>query len=117
MAPAHRPLPISELRPGMVVAEDVRTPTGRLLVRAGRSLSAREIHGFELWGVAAVRIESPEPPDPEADEATRPALALPPEQEERLRERFRHLDRADPAVTVLFDYCRHRLARSGAPTP
>ena len=113
MAEARRSLPVPELEPGMVAAEDVRTPNGRLLVRAGRVLSEREIRGFELWGVAAVRIESPAPPDPEAEEATRPSLALAPAEEERLRDLFRHLDPADPAVAVLLDYCRHRLARSG----
>ncbi len=114
MAPASRSIPVSELEAGMVAAEDVRTPTGRLLARAGRVLSQREIHGFELWGVCAVRVEAPEPADPEAEEATRPALALAPGQEEALRDRFRHLDPADPVVTVLLDYCRHRMARSGA---
>jgi len=84
---------VDDLKPGMVLAEDVRDPLGRLLISAGTALTDRHGRVLRKWGILAVRIQSEEeePGVVVSEELLRQA-------EEELAERFKHFSRDHPAA-------------------
>lgn len=78
----------SNLKPGMVLGEDVTTFKGQLLLPSGTSLTERHIEKFMAWGVSEADIEGHEEPsldDLGARMDSAPALA---EASEALDRRF-----------------------------
>jgi len=49
--------PVSRLKPGAVLQEDVRAPNGRLLLKKGRVLDKKRIMVLKSWGVTKVCID------------------------------------------------------------
>lgn len=64
----------SELRPGMVVAEDVYTYTGQLLLPIGAVLTDNAITKLEFYSIMQVRVEDPK--EEEKDETEPPAVTF-----------------------------------------
>ena len=87
---------INKLKPGMVLAQEVRDINGRLLLKSQKEIHASHIRIFKTWGVTEVNIRgnngsrdtSTSPADPELIEKTR----------EKTRERFSHADLDHPAM-------------------
>jgi putative nucleotidyltransferase with HDIG domain len=50
----------NHLDTGMVNAEDVRTPQGRLLLKKGSPLTEQHLRIFKIWGISEVSIEGSE---------------------------------------------------------
>ena len=101
-----------KLKPGQVLAEEVRDINGRLLLAKGSAIQPNHIRVFRIWGIAEVRIAeecpSPEKLDPRLD----------PEMVEQAAENMkflcRYLDLEHPASKEIFklsvEYrCRHDL--------
>jgi hypothetical protein len=87
--------PSADLKPGMVLAEDVHDADGRLLVAAGAEVSERLLrllteHGIEL---VAIRVAAPDE-DPAARDQRRQAIIAAHER------RFRHA-RGRPLMDAL----------------
>jgi hypothetical protein len=64
---------LDQAQVGMVLASDVRDRRGRLLMPAGRELTAKHVEAFRMWGVVSVEIEGgpeKEPPRRVFDDAT-----------------------------------------------
>ena len=57
------------LKPGMVLADDVRDIRGRLLLARGKSLKPENIRVFKMWGVPQVEVTGA-PQSPQAAAAT-----------------------------------------------
>jgi putative nucleotidyltransferase with HDIG domain len=91
---------IKELKPGMVLAEDVTDIKGRRLLPKGRPIAPEHIRIFKIWGVAQVQVAGP----PEEGEAS--AKPIDPARLESVRrgleERFRLTDRSHPAIREIF---------------
>jgi hypothetical protein len=91
----------------MVIARDVVDRAGRLLVPAGTSLAEKHLRLLKTWGIDAVWVEGSAP-------APRPAPELPPEEQERLRARFRHADLSHPLVSELLAQAQLRALQGRA---
>jgi len=89
---------LAQVRPGMVLAEDVRDVNGRLLLSRGKTIGAEHIRIFKMWGVSRVAVRG------ETEPAADPP-GVDPRQLEALRRelepRFRHADRGHPAVAEM----------------
>ena len=68
-------LNLSELQPGMVLAEPVKDPQGRIVLGAGAELTERHLQVFTNWGVTEAAVEGVERADLQGD----PGAGLPPE--------------------------------------
>lgn len=102
---------INAVKPGMVLAQDVRDRNGRLLIRQGNELSDEHLRILRIWGVVEADVEGAD--REELEGASREGLA--PEILERAKvlvlERFQHNDSALPAVAELIRFCTLRKAR------
>ncbi|CAK0765478.1 hypothetical protein CCP3SC15_320014 [Gammaproteobacteria bacterium] len=91
---------------GMVLSAEVRAPDGRMLLRSGTELTARQMEILRTWGIAEVEVEgTPESPAQDVDEAS---------YQYALREilsRFLHLDLRHPAVAMLLRLAALQRAR------
>jgi len=93
-------VPTDKLKPGKILAEEVRDINGRLLLARGNEIEDNHIRIFKIWGVSEVNIEGPargiEKYDPK----------LNPETFEQIRETvthlFQHTDLEHPLVKKMF---------------
>lgn len=53
---------VDSLVPGMVLTRDAHTFKGQLLLRAGATLTERQIETIRAWGVAEVEVEGHDEP-------------------------------------------------------
>ena len=101
-----------KLRPGQILAEEVRDINGRLLLAKGNEILSNHIRIFKIWGISEVNVSGAasreEKIDPELDS----------ELLEKARESMtilcRHVDLEHPAIKELFKLavqfrCRHDL--------
>ncbi len=105
---------LAQVRPGMVLAEDVRDVNGRLLLSRGKTIGAEHIRIFKMWGVSRVAVRG----EPEA--AANPPGVDPRRIEALRREmepRFRLADREHPAVLELIRAAALYRATRGLPPP
>ena len=101
-----------KLKPGQILAEEVRDINGRLLLAKGSEIQSNHIRIFKIWGISAVNV---------AGECRRKDLLDPrldPELVEQATENmqliFRNVDLQHPAVKEIFKIavqfrCRHDL--------
>ena len=94
-------VPTDKLKPGKILAEEVRDINGRLLLAKGNEIGGNHIRIFKIWGVSEVNIEGParggdkyeSEPNPEMFEQVR----------ETVKHRFRHTDLEHPLVKKIFN--------------
>jgi len=104
-----------KLRPGQVLADEVRDINGRLLLAGGNKIESKHIRIFKIWGISEVNVAEKASPkdnlDPELD----------PELVEKVQESMsilcRHVDVEHPAIKELVKLavqfrCRHGLAEA-----
>lgn len=115
----------SDLKPGMVLGEDLRDSTGRFLLGKGTRLTSKHIRILKMWGVVEANVEGVSPQDVEADSLGQLDPAAIKEAKENLTARFSHSDLEHPAIHELFRLCvlrraqqistadRHETAQSG----
>jgi HD-like signal output (HDOD) protein len=92
---------INNLKPGMVLAEDVRDIKGRLLLTGGKSVGPDHIRIFKMWGITQAEItgipgEDDAAPEPAVDPRW---LEIVSKETEKL---FCCTDRGHPAVQEIF---------------
>ncbi|WP_282002090.1 hypothetical protein [Geotalea uraniireducens] len=106
-------VPIDQLAAGMVLANDVRDRTGRLLLGTGAALADKHLYIFRTWGVVEADIAGS---DDTARDAALPAaldpLALS-AAEADLLPLFRHADLNQPAMRELLRLAVERKACHG----
>jgi len=99
---------VSDLKPGMVVAQDVRDLQGRLIVPAGAKTSAKHLKVFKIWGVPEVFVQG----DSEAGETPDPIDTLDPQKKEQITKEMQTLfcrhDLNDPVIKELVNICIQR---------
>lgn len=112
---------IDQLKPGMVLAEDLKSPQGRLLLHKGSEVTEAGLRTCRIWGIAEAEVEGVE------DASATPDLDAAPED---LREaceavvdaRFAYTDPEHPAVAelkrlALRDCVLRHMEGGGAPEP
>lgn len=103
-------LPLSALKQGMVLADDVRDRNGRLLLEAGLVLEERHLRIFKIWGIAEVFVEADEePPDPPEERGMTKEMLEAAEQYQRAR--FAHNDLQNELIAVLLAFCVDATAK------
>jgi hypothetical protein len=104
----------SDIQLGMELASDVLDEHGRLMLKAGISVSPRELRLLKMWGVAELDVTTPGNEAGSSDPAPLdPAVSA--EYAPAARDLFRHADLAHPVTAQLFQECVVRLARRGCP--
>ncbi|MEE4261330.1 MAG: HDOD domain-containing protein [Desulfobacteraceae bacterium] len=90
-----------KLKPGKILAEEVRDINGRLLLARGNEIEINHIRIFKIWGVSEVNIEGPARGSDKFD------LEFNAETLEQVRETvthlFRHTDLEHPVVKKIFN--------------
>ncbi|MFQ5449827.1 MAG: hypothetical protein ACE5E9_04325 [Nitrospinaceae bacterium] len=96
---------INSLKPGMVLAEDLKNPFGKKLLPRGTVLEEKHIMSFKAWGVTEADIELGDEKPTTVIESD----SIDPEQlkkaEQEARDLFRHSNLDHPAVTELLRLC------------
>lgn len=91
---------IKDLKPGMVLDEEVRDINGRLLLKKDKEIQSSHIRIFKIWGVTEVKIQGN---NGDKSPSTGPAS---PERIEKIRaytkDLFRHVDLDHPAIKEIF---------------
>lgn len=101
---------ISELKPDMVLAGDLRDRTGRLLMSSGTVLTPKYINICKIWGVVEADISGISSEDMEASVMKRFDASTIAAAEESVRKRFSHNDMDHPAIREFFRLCTLREA-------
>ncbi len=105
---------VGEIKPGMVIAEDIYDRNGRFLLGKGVVLSEKHLRVLKIWGITEAKIEGVS-----ENEANQAAVAeLDPvvlQKAARLVAcKFRHTNKDHEAIRELYRVCVLRLARRAA---
>jgi len=106
-----------KLKPGMVLADDVRDIKGRLLLSRGKPLGPEHIRIFKIWGIPQVEVAGAS----DEEDATAPA-PVDPAWLEAARQTAEPLfiltDRDHPAIKEIFNQAvQYRAGRRTRPLP
>ena len=101
---------LAELKPGMVLAEDLRDRNGRFLLAKGTRLTLKHLRILKIWGVIEVNIEGISQKNVESNTGAQIDPAIMETAEKEIRERFVHTDLDHPATRELFRLCTLRKA-------
>lgn len=102
-------LPIDKLSAGMQISEDVVSPQGMLICKAGQSISEKHLKAFKAWGVTEVRVHGGEAIS-EAGETSGAAAERSSKSEivEEASRLFSRTDMNDPVIAELFQLVTDR---------
>lgn len=106
-------LHIDVLQPGMVLASDAIHLNGRVLLRAGVTLTEQHLRVFRMWGLNEADIEGADPQRLHAAKLIDADPAYVEKQRALLDERFRHTDTAHPVIQELFRCCLEQRVQDG----
>ena len=91
---------VDNLTEGLVLCEDVRDVSSRLLLSKGMQLKPEHQRIFKIWGVTEVMVEG------DADNDAVPDIDIDPQVVKRvtalMEQQYQHVDRAHPALKELF---------------
>jgi HD-like signal output (HDOD) protein len=89
-----------KLKPGQILAEEVRDINGRLLLAEGNKIGANHIRIFKIWGIPEVAVTGNARHREKDDPATNPELAE--QVQENVKILFSHSDLEHPAVREIY---------------
>jgi HD-like signal output (HDOD) protein len=100
-----------KIKPGMVVAEEVRDVNGRLLLGKGSSIQPSHIRIFKIWGITEVKVHG------EIGIKDDPQPQIQPELLEKIKDNtrylFSHVDLDHPAIREIFRLSVEHRSRNG----
>jgi len=93
-------VPTNKLKPGMLLAEDVKDVNGRRILAKGKRIHSSQIRNFKIWGITEVNISGDVPlrDKPQSDDN----FSMIEETKKRVKYIFSHVDLAHPAVKEIF---------------
>jgi HD-like signal output (HDOD) protein len=105
-------VPTDKLKPGKILAEEVRDINGRLLLARGNEIGDNHIRIFKIWGVSEVTVEGPAQGNDKFDPEISPEMLE--KVTETVKDLFQHTDLEHPLVKKIFDLavqfrCEHNL--------
>ena len=89
-----------KLKPGQILAEEVRDINGRLLLGKGNRIQSNHIRIFKIWGIPEVNIDGSNRPKDNIDCRLDPECIE--QAAERMRFLFRYVDLKHPAIKEIF---------------
>jgi len=100
------------LKPGQILAEEVRDINGRLLLAKGNEIQSNHIRIFKIWGISEVNVAGACRRKDKFDSRLDPELVE--QAAESLKFLCRHVDLEHPAIKEIFKIavqfrCRHNL--------
>lgn len=99
---------ISKVKPGQVVAVDVKDRSGRILLKADSVLTEENIKIIKSWGVVEIDVNGDLAEAALDDEM----MTVQPEELQQielgLSQRFRFLNRSHPFIGELYEICLER---------
>ena len=105
-------VPTDKLKPGKILAEEVRDINGRLLLARGNEIGDNHIRIFKIWGVSEVAIEGPEQGGEKFDPDLNPEIFE--QVKSTVTTLFQHTDLEHPIIKKIFNLavqfrCEHNL--------
>lgn len=105
-------VPTDKLKPGKILAEEVRDINGRLLLARGNEIGDNHIRIFKIWGVSEVNVEGPAQGNDKCDPELNPEMIE--QVSETVKDLFQHTDLEHPLVKKIFNLavqfrCEHNL--------
>ncbi len=104
-------LSIDQLKPGMILGEDLIDANGRTLLGKGAELSEKHFRILKMWGVMDAEVEGISAQDVEADATVVFDPQIVHEAKRYTKERFRLVDLNYPGVNELYRLCILRRIR------
>ena len=106
------PVPTDKLKPGKILAEEVRDINGRLLLARGNEIADNHIRIFKIWGVSEVTVEGPDKGGDKFDPDLNPEIFE--QVHTTVLSLFRHTDLEHPIIKNIFNLavqfrCKHNL--------
>lgn len=101
---------LAEIKPDMVLADDLKDHNGRFLLSKGTQLTAKHIRTFKMWGIIEAEIEGVSENDVETDVLAQLEPAVVEAAEKQIRDRFLHVDLESPVMQELYRCCKIRIA-------
>jgi hypothetical protein len=102
---------LDDLQVGMVIAQAVRDPHGRVLLAPGCELTDKRLRILRMWGITEVDVAGVEREAVAAQAAAELDPAALARAEAETQQLFLHADLAHDAVRELYRHCTLRLAR------
>jgi HD-like signal output (HDOD) protein len=104
-----------KLKPGQILAEEVRDINGRLLLAKGNEIQSNHIRIFKIWGISEVNVAGARRRKDILDPQLDPELVE--RAAENMKHICRHVDLQHPAVKEIFKIavqfrCRHDLVET-----
>ena len=99
-------VPVEQAEPGMVLASDVVTGRGHVLIITGSELTERHLHGLKTWGITHVEIQGDAPGSAQVGTEFTEAADV------EMRAHFSNVDTRHPFIEVLFRQCWQRRAEA-----
>jgi len=105
-------IPTDKLKPGKILAEEVRDINGRLLLARGNEIADNHIRIFKIWGVSEVAVEGPDKGGDKFDPDLNPEIFE--QVHTTVLSLFRHTDLEHPIIKNIFNLavqfrCKHNL--------
>ncbi|MGD2187252.1 MAG: HDOD domain-containing protein [Desulfobacterales bacterium] len=91
---------INKLKPGMVLEEEVRDISGRLLLKKGKNIQSAHIRIFKIWGITEVNIRGNNGNQNVTDSNLDPDKMA--KIKDSTQNLFRHVDLEHPALKEIF---------------
>lgn len=107
---------VAELKPEMVLAEDLRNLDGRFVLAKGTKLTPKHLRILKMWGVIEANIERISRKDVEENTIAQLDPAVIEEVKNLTGERFQHADLEHPPVRELYRLCCLRKAKGKSGT-
>lgn len=102
---------IDKIKPGMILADEVRDVTGRLLLGQGNSILPSHMRIFKIWGITEVRVHGEVGKKEEVTPHVEPELLK--EIKERTRHVFSRVDMDHPAIKEIFRLAVEQRSQNG----
>ena len=102
---------VAELKPDMMLAEDLKDPKGRFLLAKGAKLTPKILRTIKMWGVIEASIEGVSQKDVEADILAQLDPKIIERAKKLINERFGHTDLEHTPTSKLFHISSLRKAK------
>jgi HD-like signal output (HDOD) protein len=102
---------VAELKPDMVLAEDLLNPEGRFLLAKGTKLDQKHLKVMKMWGVVEANVDGVSQHDVDDRKTARIDQEVIKEAKRFVRDRFIHNNIGYPPVNMLAKLCILRKAK------
>ena len=103
-------LNVAEIKPDMVLADDLKNSDGRFLLARGTKLEPKHLRVMKMWGVVEANVQGVSQEDAAAETVAHLDPEVIEEARETIRGRFIHTDLDTPPMDTIFRLCALRKA-------